>query len=144
MRRAKQRSVKARRPAGGQPIKKPGSARLFVPIYGILQQNGKNGPLSPGAAVGVKVKSRTASLSSVQPPGVAAMVPRTGWLVSKVQGSFDEKVTVPGVVSTLLPEKPSMKLALIAPPLQISSTAQFGSKPEQIILSPAGTRPSQE
>src|SRR5688572_6507490 len=108
---------------------------LFGRLYGIRQQKLLNGPLSPGAAVGVKVKSRTASLSSVQPPGVAAMVPRMGWLVSKVQGSCDEKVTVPGVVCTLLPEKASMKFALIAP-LQMSSTAQFGSKPEQIILWP--------
>lgn len=34
------------------------------------QQNGKNGPDSPGAPVGVKVKSWTVSPSSVQPAGV--------------------------------------------------------------------------
>ncbi len=58
--------------------------------------------------------------------------------------SCEEKVDGAWVVCTPLPEKASMKLALMVEPLQTSSTAQFGSKPEQIILSPTGTRPSQE
>ena len=43
---------------------------------------------------------------------------------------------MPGVVWMPSPEKASMKFALIVEPLQVSSTAQFGSKPEQIILWP--------
>ena len=114
---------------------------MAVKEYG--SRTGRTARSSPGAAVGVKVKSRTASLGSVQPPGVAAIVPVTGWLVSKVHGSCDEKVTVPGVVWMPSPEKASMKFAPIVEPLQVSSIAQFGSKPEQIILWPDGTRPSQ-
>lgn len=39
-------------------------------LHSSRQQNGKNGPESPGAPVGVKVKSWTVSPSSVQAAGV--------------------------------------------------------------------------
>ena len=71
--------------------------RAVLLPHSILQQNGKKGPGRPGAALGVKVRSKTRSLSSVQPAGVEAIVPFTGWLVSKVQGFPDENATVPGV-----------------------------------------------
>ena len=39
---------------------------VYRALYGTRQQNGKNGPLSPGAAVGVKVKSCVAAASAQQ------------------------------------------------------------------------------
>ena len=43
-----------------------------------------------------------------------------------------------------LPEKASMKFDVMVGLSQRSSTAQFGSKPGQIIFLPSGTRPLQE
>ena len=50
---------------------------------------------------------------------------------------------LPGVVWMPSPEKASMKLALISPS-QLSSSAQLGSKPEQIIDWPVSSNPLQD
>jgi hypothetical protein len=45
-----------------------GAEALPAAAYSIRQQKGKNGPVRPGTAVGVKAKSRALSPSSVQRP----------------------------------------------------------------------------
>lgn len=72
------------------------------------------------------------------------MVPSTPVLVLIVQGFSVKNVTVPGVETMASPENASMKFEVVSFPEQISSTAQLGSKPEQIIFCPGAISPLQD